>query len=75
MKKYLIPWGRIGGANIAMGIICIVVGVSVGVLSIICGSKLLNDKKICFFSACGMNKRKRTMFMCPFLLFGRLTEY
>lgn len=37
--------GRIGGANIAMGIISIVVGLSVGILSIVCGGKLLNDKK------------------------------
>ena len=48
-EKIFNSMGRIGGASIAMGIICIVVGVSVGVLSIICGSKLLNDKKNLLF--------------------------
>ena len=48
-EKIFNSMGRIGGANIAMGIICIVVGVSGGVLSIICGSKLLNDKKNLLF--------------------------
>ena len=41
--------GRIGGANIAMGIVCIIVGLTVGVLSIICGGQLLNDKKYLLF--------------------------
>lgn len=40
---------RIGGANIAMGIVCIVVGVTVGVLSIVCGGRLLNDKRHLLF--------------------------
>ncbi len=48
-EKVFNSMGRIGGANIVMGIICIVVGLSVGVLSIICGGKLLKDKKNLLF--------------------------
>ena len=41
--------GRIGGASIALGIISIVVGVTVGILSIVSGGKLLKDKKHLLF--------------------------
>ena len=48
-EKLFKTMGRIGGANIAMGGICIVIGVGVGVLSIICGGKLLKDKNNLLF--------------------------
>lgn len=48
-EKIYKSMGRIGGANIAMGIVCIAVGMTVGVLSIICGSTLLKDKKHLLF--------------------------
>ena len=41
--------GRIGGANIALGIISIVTGVTVGILAIVTGAKLLKDKKHLLF--------------------------
>ena len=70
-EKLFKTMGRIGGANIAMGVICIVIGVVVGVLSIICGGKLLKDKNNMLFKLKVrlLNKRKRTL--CPFLLFFR----
>ena len=43
-EKIYKSMGRIGGANIAMGIVCIVVGVTVGVLSIVCGGRLLTGQ-------------------------------
>ena len=48
-EKLFKSLGRIGGANIAMGIVSIVIGVSVGVVSIICGGKLLKDKNHLLF--------------------------
>lgn len=41
--------GRIGGVNIAVGVICIVMGLMTGVVSIICGGKLLKDKNQLLF--------------------------
>lgn len=41
--------GRIGGVNIAVGVICIVIGVTTGVVSIVCGGKLMKDKNQLFF--------------------------
>ena len=35
--------------RIAMGIVSIIVGVTVGVLSIVCGGRLLNDKRHLLF--------------------------
>lgn len=35
---------KIGGWNIAMGVVALVVGIAVGVGSIITGAKLLRDK-------------------------------
>ncbi len=48
-EKVFKSMGRIGGANIAMGIVCIVVGLTIGILSIVCGGQLLNDKKHLLF--------------------------
>ena len=48
-EKLFKTMGRIGGANIAMGVICIVIGLVVGVLSIVCGGKLLKDKNNLLF--------------------------
>lgn len=48
-EKIYKSMGRIGGANITMGVVCIVVGLTVGVLSIICGGRLLSDKKHLLF--------------------------
>lgn len=48
-EKVFKSMGRIGGANIAMGVVCIVVGLTVGILSIICGGHLLNDKNHLLF--------------------------
>lgn len=48
-EKIFKTMGRVGGANIAMGIVCIAVGVTVGVMSIIWGSTLLKDKKYLLF--------------------------
>ena len=48
-EKVFKSMGRIGGANIAMGIVCIVVGLTIGILSITCGGQLLNDKKHLLF--------------------------
>ncbi len=36
---------NVGGWNIALGVVLIVVGVTVGILQIIHGGKLLHDKK------------------------------
>lgn len=35
---------HVGGTNIALGILAIVVGVTIGVLTIVNGAKLLRDK-------------------------------
>lgn len=35
----------IGSGNIAIGVVLIVIGVTVGTISIITGAKLLNEKK------------------------------
>ena len=48
-EKIYKSMGRIGGANIAMGVVCIVVGLTVAILSIICGGQLLSDKKHLLF--------------------------
>lgn len=48
-EKLFKTLGRIGGANIAIGVICIVIGAAVGVVSIICGGKLLKDKNNLLF--------------------------
>lgn len=37
--------GSSGAAGIAMGIVVMVVGVTVGVISIICGARLLKNKE------------------------------
>ncbi len=39
----------VGGGSIAMGVILIVVGVAVGILSIVSGAKLLREKKNIIF--------------------------
>ena len=48
-EKLFKAMGRIGGANIAMGVVCIVMGVTVGVISILCGGKLLKVKNHLLF--------------------------
>ncbi|MDD3222106.1 MAG: hypothetical protein PHG07_06940 [Lachnospiraceae bacterium] len=48
-EKVFKSMGRIGAANIAMGIICITIGLSIGIVSIVCGGKLLSDKKHLLF--------------------------
>ena len=35
---------NIGGANIAVGVVILVMGLIIGVLNIVCGAKLLKDK-------------------------------
>lgn len=35
---------RIGGWNIALGVVSLVIGIAIGVASIISGAKLLKDK-------------------------------
>lgn len=35
---------RVGGTNIALGIVVIVTGITIGVLTIVNGAKLLKDK-------------------------------
>ncbi|MBQ9983110.1 MAG: hypothetical protein IJP29_00820 [Lachnospiraceae bacterium] len=44
-EKVYKTMGSIGGWNIAFGIILIVVGVTMGVMQIIHGGRLLHDKK------------------------------
>lgn len=44
MERLYKSMKHVGGANITFGVIIIVVGVSVGVLSIINGAKLLKAK-------------------------------
>ena len=48
-EKLFKSMGYIGGANIAMGVMSIVVGLVVGILSIVCGGKLLKDKNNLLF--------------------------
>ncbi len=48
-EKIYKSMGHIGGANIAIGVVCIVVGLTAGILSIICGGQLLSDKKHLLF--------------------------
>lgn len=48
-EKIYKSMGRIGGANIAMGVVCIAVGLTVGIISIVCGGRLLNDKNHLLF--------------------------
>ena len=37
--------GITGGANIAIGIVIIVIGLAAGVISIVCGTNLLRNKE------------------------------
>ena len=48
-EKIYHSMGRIGGATITMGIISIICGVTVGILSIVFGAKLLKDKSHILF--------------------------
>jgi hypothetical protein len=48
-EKIFKSMGRIGAANIAMGVVSIAVGLTVGILSIICGGNLLSNKKHMIF--------------------------
>lgn len=44
-EKVYKTMGNVGGWNIALGVVLIVVGVTMGVLQIIHGGRLLHDKK------------------------------
>lgn len=44
MEKVYKSMKRAGGANIALGTIMIVLGITIGILTIISGGKLLKDK-------------------------------
>ena len=37
MKRFIKPWDGVGGGNIAMGAVLVVVGVATGVLMIVSG--------------------------------------
>ena len=45
MEKVYKTLGLTGAANIAIGIVIIVVGITAGILSIVTGAKLINSKK------------------------------
>lgn len=45
MEKVYKTLGLTGAANIAVGIVIIVVGIAAGILSIVTGAKLINSKK------------------------------
>ncbi len=44
MEKVYKSMKNIGGANIAIGVVVLVFSIVVGILNIVCGSKLLKDK-------------------------------
>ncbi len=48
-EKVYKTMGKVGAWNIAFGVIMIVVGLTVGVMQIIHGGKLLSDKKDIMF--------------------------
>ena len=45
MEKVYKSMKHVGAANIAIGVVVIVGGIALGVLSIVAGAKLLKDKK------------------------------
>ena len=45
MERLYKTLGLTGAANIAIGIVTIVVGVTVGIISILAGAKLIKSKK------------------------------
>ena len=45
MEKLYKTLGLTGAANIAIGIVVMVVGIAAGILSIVAGVKLINSKK------------------------------
>ncbi|MCD8118463.1 MAG: hypothetical protein LUE29_03045 [Lachnospiraceae bacterium] len=49
MEKIYREMKAVGGWNIALGVVMIVVGVTVGVLTIVHGGKLLKDKSEVLF--------------------------
>lgn len=44
MERVYKTMKNIGGANIAVGVVILVMGLIIGVLNIVCGAKLLKDK-------------------------------
>ena len=55
MEKAYLTMKYSGAGNIAVGIIVLVVGITVGILSIVSGAKLLKHKERLHFN-CGENK-------------------
>lgn len=45
MERVYKIMGNTGAANIAIGIVIIVIGVAAGIISIVCGAKLVKGKK------------------------------
>ena len=44
MEKVYKTMKKIGGANIAIGVVILVFGIVLGIFNIVCGAKLLKDK-------------------------------
>lgn len=49
MEKLYKTMGTVGGANIALGIIVLVTGVTTGILTIVSGAKILASRKKFYF--------------------------
>ncbi len=49
MEKLYKTMGTVGGANIALGIIVLVTGVTTGILTIVSGAKILASRKKILF--------------------------
>ena len=49
MEKVYKTMGNVGGANIALGIIMLVTGITPGILTIVSGARLLANRKNIIF--------------------------
>ena len=49
MEKVYKTMGTVGGANIALGIIMLVTGITAGILTIVSGARLLANRKNIIF--------------------------
>lgn len=49
MEKVYKTMGNVGGANIALGIIMLVTGITAGILTIVSGARLLANRKNIIF--------------------------
>ena len=70
MERIYKSMKNVGAGNIVLGIVMIVVGVSVGIITIISGAKLLRDKSDITFQYGKNGEKKQTANFCqPFVIY------